>query len=421
MNKKTSVGEVLNYHVIPPVFLVFFTAATQILAQVGNPEKSFQLEYLVGNCFAWKCIGSLFAWAMIWLLVPSKKFNGPTTAFGLTPVYKANGELYYFASLGTLILIAGLKPKICVAIYENMGAILGGLNVVALSLCLFLLVRAKLKAKEDDPYLKENKYPILHEFYRGMELHPRLLGVDVKQLTNCRMGMIMWQLLIVIYLIAGWELHGFDAGHLVNVLLQTIYIYKFFRWETGYFNTLDITLDRAGYYLCWGCLVWIPAFYTFHSYFFVYHRPGVSIVGAVTLFILGLTSIWFNYDVDRQKELFRTAQKGKTVKIWGENAQAIEVSYKTADGQPRNSKLLISGWWGVARKINYTFELLAAFLWSVEAGFQYGVWPFLYFIFLTVLLIHRVFRDEEKCKTKYGRGWDTYCSKVPYRLLPYLL
>ncbi|CAL8074258.1 unnamed protein product [Orchesella dallaii] len=421
MNKKASVGDVFNYHVIPPVFLVFFTAATQILAQAGNPERPFRFEYLVGNCFAWKCIGSLLAWAMFWLLVPSKKFNGPTTSFGLTPVYKANGELYYFVSLGALLLVAGLKPKICVDIYQNMGAILGGLSVVALSLCMFLLVRAKLKEKEDDPYLRANSYPILHEFYRGMELHPRLLGVDVKQLTNCRVGMIMWQLLIVIYLIAGWELHGFDAGHLVNVLLQTIYIYKFFRWETGYFNTLDITLDRAGYYLCWGCLVWIPAFYTFHSYFFVYHRPSISVVGAISLFILGLASIWYNYDVDRQKELFRTAQKGKPVKIWGENAQAIEVSYKTADGQQKTSKLLISGWWGVARKINYTFELLAAFLWSVEAGLQYGVWPFLYFLFLTALLIHRVFRDEEKCKTKYGKGWDEYCAKVPYRLVPYVL
>ena len=34
-------------------------------------------------------------------------------------------------------------------------------------------------------------------------------------------------------------------------------LFRFFYWETGYFNTLDITLDRAGYYLCWGCLTWV--------------------------------------------------------------------------------------------------------------------------------------------------------------------
>jgi len=38
-----------------------------------------------------------------------------------------------------------------------------------------------------------------------------------------------------------------------------IYNFKFFLWETGYFNSMDIQHDRAGYYICWGCLVWVPA------------------------------------------------------------------------------------------------------------------------------------------------------------------
>lgn len=231
----------------------------------------------------------------------------------------------------------------------------------------------------------------------------------------------MWQLLIIIYLVAGWQIHGsLDTGHAVNVLLQTVYIYKFFRWETGYFNTLDITLDRAGYYLCWGCLVWVPSFYTFHSYFFVYHRPALSPIGSLLLFLSGLAAIWLNYDVDRQKELFRTRPKGSTVQIWGHKAEAIPVSYTTAEGRKKNSELLVTGWWGVARKTNYTFELSAAFLWSAEAGLSYGVWPYLYFFFLTTLLIHRISRDEEKCQEKYGKGWNEYCEKVPYRLIPYV-
>jgi len=122
--------------------------------------------------------------------------------------------------------------------------------------------------------------------------------------------------------------------------------------------------------------------------------------------------------VDRQKELFRTG--GSQTKIWGKRAESVPVTYVTADGNPKKSQLLISGWWGVSRKINYSFELAAAFLWSVEGGWQYGVWPFLYFMFLSVLLIHRVFRDEEKCKNKYGKGWELYCSKVPRRLIPFL-
>jgi 7-dehydrocholesterol reductase len=150
-----------------------------------------------------------------------------------------------------------------------------------------------------------------------MELHPRILGVDIKQLTNCRVGMIMWQLLAVIYFVAGCNLKGFSFGFFCNVMLQTIYIYKFFRWETGYFNTLDITLDRAGYYICWGCLVWIPSFYTFHSYFFVEHQPQESFAFSLFFLILGLMSIWYNYDVDRQKELFRTSEAKHEVTVLG--------------------------------------------------------------------------------------------------------
>jgi 7-dehydrocholesterol reductase len=103
-----------------------------------------------------------------------------------------------------------------------------------------------------------------------MEVHPRLLGVDVKQWTNCRVGMMAWQILIVAFLMAAYKQTGtLSAGHATNVVLQSIYIAKFFWWETGYFTTLDITLDRAGYYICWGCLVWVPGFYTYSSFYLV--------------------------------------------------------------------------------------------------------------------------------------------------------
>ena len=72
----------------------------------------------------------------------------------------------------------------------------------------------------------------MYEFYRGMEIHPRLFGVDVKQWTNCRVGMMAWQILIVAFLLAGSR-QGLNAGHLTNVLIQTVYIAKFFNWETG--------------------------------------------------------------------------------------------------------------------------------------------------------------------------------------------
>ena len=99
--------------------------------------------------------------------------------------------------------------------------------------------------------------PLPYQFYAGIELHPRLGGVDIKQWTNCRAGMMGWAILALNFAIASTQLNGFKLGPVVNAFLINIYLLKFFYWETGYFNTLDITLDRAGYYLCWGCLTWV--------------------------------------------------------------------------------------------------------------------------------------------------------------------
>ena len=69
--------------------------------------------------------------------------------------------------------------------------------------------------------------------------------------------MMAWPLLVLIFCIADLQTNGFNLGPIVHALLTNVYLAKFFYWETGYFNTLDITMDRAGYYLCWGCLCWV--------------------------------------------------------------------------------------------------------------------------------------------------------------------
>ena len=41
----------------------------------------------------------------------------------------------------------------------------------------------------------------------------------------------------------------------------------------------------------------------------------------------------------------------------------IQVEYNTHDGKKKKSKLLTSGFWGLARHLNYVFELLLALSW----------------------------------------------------------
>ena len=57
--------------------------------------------------------------------------------------------------------------------------------------------------------------------------------------------MMGWALLVLNFAIASQKLNDFNVGSIVNAILINLYLLKFFYWETGYFNTLDITLDRS--------------------------------------------------------------------------------------------------------------------------------------------------------------------------------
>ena len=75
------------------------------------------------------------------------------------------------------------------------------------------------------------------------------------------------------------------------------------RWESGYWASMDIAHDRAGYYLCWGCLNWVPAIYTSPALALV--KPAVHLGPALSAAILvaGAASVLINYDSDRQRQV----------------------------------------------------------------------------------------------------------------------
>jgi 7-dehydrocholesterol reductase len=77
------------------------------------------------------------------------------------------------------------------------------------------------------------------------------------------------------------------------------------RWETGYWKSMDIQHDRAGYYICWGCLNWVPSLYTSHAMFLVKHPMVLGPYLTAAVFLAGVTCIYINYDSDRQRQVFR--------------------------------------------------------------------------------------------------------------------
>lgn len=182
---------------------------------------------------------------------------------------------------------------------------------------------------------------------------------------------------------------------------------------------MDIQHDRAGYYICWGCLVWVPAVYTSAAFYLTSSAPYLSWPMAAVIFALGWLCIAINYDSDRQRFLFR-ATNGDC-KIWGHDPEFIRAYYKTKQGGKKENLLLVDGWWKISRHFHYVPEIGASFFWSVSALDSGFVGPYFYVIFLTILLTDRAFRDDSRCKAKYGKYWTEYCNEVPYKIVPGLI
>ena len=95
-----------------------------------------------------------------------------------------------------------------------------------------------------------------------------------------------WGLILLSYAAKQQQLFGLSDAMMVAIALQFIYLTKFYIWETGYLCSLDIMHDRAGFYICWGCLVWVPCIYTSPSMYLVLHPIHLGILLAATIFVL---------------------------------------------------------------------------------------------------------------------------------------
>lgn len=410
----------------PFAMLLWYTNAhlDGSLMLLGQTILSDGLWQVLHDAWLVRFWGSPTAWAMIGVmavlqlammkLLPGKPFTGTITPMGNLPEYRDNGLASYLITfalfLGASVGLGWFSPGI---VYHEFGELLAALNISALVFCLVLYLKGRFAPSTTDSGHSGN---FIFDYYWGTELYPRIAGWDVKMFTNCRFGMTGWAIAVTSYAFAQYEIHGSaDWSILVSAALIVIYLGKFFVWEAGYMRSMDIIVDRAGFYICWGCLVWVPAVYTLPVQFMVGHPVGLSFGWAAVIFVLGLAAIGINYWADRQRQQVRATDGDKL--IWGKKPKLIRAEYVTDTGERKENLLLASGFWGISRHFHYVPELGAAFLWSCATGFTH-LMPFFYVIFLSILLFHRAFRDDGKCRKKYGKYWEEYCKAVPYKVIP---
>ena len=206
------------------------------------------VPYMFGSAKAWKFILSFALFELVLMrILPGKLTNGPTTPAGNIPVYKANGMLAYACSLAAFVLCGPILGLFNPAeVYDHYLEFIGALNLCSIVFCLGLYLKGRMLPSSTDCGASGQ---FLFDYYWGTELYPRVLGWDIKMFTNCRFGLMGWSLLILCYAAKQYEAHGLSDSMVVAVVLQMVYIAKFFHWEMGYMKSLDIMHDRAGFYL----------------------------------------------------------------------------------------------------------------------------------------------------------------------------
>ncbi|RDW59118.1 hypothetical protein BP5796_12042 [Coleophoma crateriformis] len=360
-------------------------------------------------------LGWLLMQAVLYNYLPSKLSTGQLTPAGYLLQYYTNGLTAWVLTHVAFIASVYFSLADPAWIAKNWAGLLIATNCYGFLLPAFAYIKAHIAPT----HAEDRKFSgsILYDFYMGIEFNPRFGKYwDFKLFHNGRPGIIAWTLINLSFAAYQYEKFGYITNSMVLVnIFHALYVIDFFINEDWYLRTIDICHDHFGFYLGWGSIVWLPAMYTIQSQYLAYNPVTLSTPGTLIILGMGLGGYAMFRSVNSQKDIVRRT-KGNC-KIWGRQAKVLKCSYITADGKKHESLLLHSGWWGFSRHANYLGDLILSYSTCAACGTDH-VLPWFYAIYMTILLLHRCIRGEERCAEKYGEQWEEYCKRVPWALIP---
>lgn len=329
-------------------------------------------------------------------------------------VYRMNGHLAFWTSLAALAAVRGNLS----ILYDEYPALAGSSILFSAGLSAYLYASSfsigALLAKGG------NSGNPIYDFFIGRELNPRVGSFDLKEFCELRPGLIGWVALNLGMAAKQYQNTGTVSGSMMLVnALQGLYVWDSLYQEQAILSTMDITTDGFGFMLAFGDLAWVPFTYGLQARYLVDHDPGLPPLTLAAIGVAGVGGYAIFRASNSQKDQFRRDPKHQSVK----HLEVMEVK-NLQTGRPSN--LLVSGWWGMARKINYTGDWLMAWAWSMTTGCPVvgggpcggSILTYFYPIYFAILLVHRAGRDDHFCSEKYGAAWKEYKRRVPYVFFP---
>jgi hypothetical protein len=146
--------------------------------------------------------------------------------------------------------------------------------------------------------------------------------------------------------------------------------------------------------------------------------PSLRAPLLITLFTSYIFIYWIWDTAGSHKHRFRATQRGELVL----RKTFPQLPWQTLNNPrvlttPTGETILIGGWYAYARKIHYTCDVYFALTWGAITGFE-SPFPWFYPVFFTLMIIHRAYRDIQRCRAKYGETWTEYEKLVPYLFIP---
>ncbi|KAK4244234.1 putative small nuclear ribonucleoprotein [Corynascus novoguineensis] len=419
--------------------------------EVGWPENG------VRGLASWEATGWTLAYylvnAVLYRILPGTEMEGTKLANGGRLKYKLNAfasTMFILAICAAGTFAQGAEFPLWTFIADNYLQILTANILVAYALATFVYVRS-FSVKPGNPEFRQLAAGgvsgnMLYDWFIGRELNPRvtipLIGeIDIKEFMEIRPGLTGWILLNCAFVAKQYRTFGFVTDSIIFItVVQGLYVLDAQFMEPALLTTMDITTDGFGLMLSFGDLVWVPFIYTQQTRYLSVHPQTLGPLGLVGVGSLVLAAFAIFRLSNSQKNTFRTNPNDPSVA----HLKYIETKAGT--------RLLISGWWGIARHINYFGDWLQAWPYSLPTGLAgytilsagtaaegairmldgrevipgeargWGViFTYFYVLYFAVLLIHRDRRDDEKCSKKYGEDWEKYKRIVRWRIVPALL
>jgi delta14-sterol reductase len=332
-------------------------------------------------------------------VVPGKREKGVVLPDGGQETYTLNGFHLFLGVVAATAALLVTRPEALAFVHAAFWPLFAVANAFAFAFSIYLVVRGR-RGGEARPGV----VGFIADAFYGVELNPKLAGLDLK-LFSYRPSLMGLGLLNVSFAAAQYQ----ELGHLtarmwVYQVFYLAYLVNYFQFEYGMIFTWDIIAERFGWMLVWGDYVLVPFFYSVPGWYLVHDTrplPGWQIAALAALYVVGFTLF---RGANEQKHQFKA---DPTRPIWGRPPEAL------------GGKLLVSGFWGIGRKLNYTGELCMYLAWSLTTGFT-SVVPYLLPLWLMVLFPHRAYRDDQRCRAKYGALWDEYCRRARFRMIPFL-